>query len=331
VYGDDSDAFQPYTTVDISQRTRAPTPLPTSVPTPLPTVVPSPRPTALPTTVDTVKVSFALTLSGADAVDLVETNPAALVAVLAQTLNLTAAHIKNLRLGNITTVDDSAAVRRLAMAPPTLPPSYGPLHDRTNGGRGPNLPRPRMVWSEPTSSKQALARKQQLAAAADEAGAAGVASATNGGGGVRGGSGDAAVAAASAAFPVATSAAPATRALASTTYVIVKFDVVTDLAEAGFKDAASFLEATTATLAAAVASGALETSLEAACGCDVSAESVSFLVSARYPTLNPTPLPTPAPTPSPTPATCSYEFLTCGTSVVDNNFHHGICFYKFIS
>lgn len=109
----------------------------------------------------------------------------------------------------------------------------------------------------------------------------------------------------------------------TTTYVEVKFDIVTDLAEAGYADASSFLEATTAALLASVADGSLEALLEAECGCDVDAASITFLAADRYPTLRPTPVPTPAPTPAPTPQMCSYEFLPCGTSLEDNNFNHG--------
>ena len=75
-------------------------------------------PTPLPTTFDTVKVTYSLTLTGSDAADLIETNPQSLTNTLAKALNLSTSKIKNLRLGNITTItesDDDAATRRLTM------------------------------------------------------------------------------------------------------------------------------------------------------------------------------------------------------------------------
>ena len=114
VFGDDSDAFKPFTYVDISQRTRAPTPVPSPGPTPVPTLAPTPMPTPLPTTFDTVKVTYSLTLTGSDAADLIETNPQSLTNTLAKALNLSTSKIKNLRLGNITTVTEETR-RRLSM------------------------------------------------------------------------------------------------------------------------------------------------------------------------------------------------------------------------
>ena len=49
VFGDDSDAFKPFTYVDISQRTPVPTPVPSSGPTYQPTPGPTPLPTPVPT------------------------------------------------------------------------------------------------------------------------------------------------------------------------------------------------------------------------------------------------------------------------------------------
>jgi hypothetical protein len=72
VYGDSSEAFKPYTTVDIGQRTWRPSPAPSPLPSALPTLLPSPVPTPAPTTHDTVKVTFSFVLSGSAALDLIE-------------------------------------------------------------------------------------------------------------------------------------------------------------------------------------------------------------------------------------------------------------------
>jgi hypothetical protein len=87
------------------------------MPSAVPTLLPSPLPTAAPTTFDTVKVTYKLTLTGTDAVDLIENNPQALTNTLAHALNISTSSIKNLRLGNITTLteadDDGSGRRRL--------------------------------------------------------------------------------------------------------------------------------------------------------------------------------------------------------------------------
>ena len=218
-----------------------------------------------------------------------------------------------------------------------------------SGGRGPNQPPPGLSWSPyiygPKASRQLAAESEAARAAkavrvpgplppggAKTTVVAHVRTDVNA---------EAAAVSTEAALRTTTAADPAgaasrsrrstaveasreARLLATTTtYVEVKFDIVTDLAEAGYADASSFLEATTAALLASVADGSLEALLEAECGCDVDAASITFLATDRYPTLRPTPIPTPAPTPAPTPQMCSYEFLPCGTSLEDNNFNHG--------
>jgi len=114
-----------------------------------------------------------------------------------------------------------------------------------------------------------------------------------------------------------------TTSTSTATSVEVKFDIVTDLTESGFADASTFVEATSAQLSAALSDGSLQVLLETECGCTVVTESISFRVAQNYPTLRPTPLPTLSPTPAPSPRMCSYEFLSCGTSLIDSNVNHG--------
>jgi hypothetical protein len=105
--------------------------------------------------------------------------------------------------------------------------------------------------------------------------------------------------------------------------VEVSFDMVTDLGAAGYTTSSEFVTVTSAALSAAVADNSLSTLIATTCGCTVVASTISYTLAASYPTLFPTSLPSPLPTYAPTLEMCSYDILTCGTSLVGNNFHRG--------
>lgn len=105
--------------------------------------------------------------------------------------------------------------------------------------------------------------------------------------------------------------------------VEVSFDMVTDLGDAGYTTSAEFVQVTSANLNQAIADNTVTALIETTCGCSVSPSSITYTLAAQYPTLFPTPLPTSLPTYAPTLAMCSYDFLTCGTSLVGNNYHRG--------
>jgi DNA-binding beta-propeller fold protein YncE len=120
------------------QPTAQPTPAPSPGPTPTPSASLTVLPTPLPSSGDTVKATFAVTLTGDGAVSVVKNSPDALTATLADALNLTTAAVRNLKLGNVTTkLVAVVSRRRLRLYVRSLLEATGNTRQATRSARSP--------------------------------------------------------------------------------------------------------------------------------------------------------------------------------------------------
>jgi hypothetical protein len=300
VYGDDAAAFKPFAFVNIGQQTHIPTPRPTSWPSLAPSSTPSFPPTPSPSTFDTVKINARLVLSGADAAALVTESPEVLAQIIAKAGNISSAMVRNVRLApfpspsptQLPTSEPSHFPTDLPTLAPSISPLQTPLPTTTQQGR---------------RSRRKLGKDEKGEDDVDE-----------------GSSSSSSLTSSSSSLTstsTATSGGGDGRLLAEEEIrVVVLFELVTDLVQAGHSTAKAFLEDIAASLETTVQDGTLEAALVEACGgCQVTTLAVTLASTKPYPTLHPTPLPSEVPSPSPTVGMCSYRYLPCEHSLYGDN------------